>query len=129
MLFLNDFRPLGLDGEDRSEMVSPRPTSPTLFLHVPAIFFKIFGEVDKFKSRLTGNVLVLSFSCFSSFLAGYIKSADRKFGGLPIRFPDSIACQCGVDQHRGRHNHNSCGVSTRAAPQECKQTNLGNEFL
>ena len=24
-------------------------------------------------------------------------------------FPDSIACHCGVDQHRGRRNHNSCG--------------------
>ena len=67
MLFLNDFRPVGLDGEDRSEMVSPRPTSPTLFLHVPAILFLIFGEVDKFKSRLTGNVLVLFFHVFLPF--------------------------------------------------------------
>ena len=30
------------------------------------------------------------------------RSQKSKGGKQETRFPDSIACQCGVDQHRGR---------------------------
>ena len=41
VFFVNDFRPLGLDWDERSEMVHHEPYPPILFLHVPAIFFHI----------------------------------------------------------------------------------------